>query len=79
MRINFLYTGLLLLLVATVFIVGPSKLIIGIMPFLNYYMVIGILFCYYLLATLMPVDKIIGRIYPFFGALLLISAGSRVL
>ncbi|MEG9488411.1 carbon starvation protein A [Mannheimia indoligenes] len=30
-----------------------------------------IIFGYYILATLLPVDKIIGRIYPFFGALLL--------
>ncbi|ANF70101.1 carbon starvation protein CstA [[Haemophilus] ducreyi] len=30
-----------------------------------------IIFCYYILATLLPVDKIIGRIYPLFGALLL--------
>ena len=31
----------------------------------------AIIFIYYILATLLPVDKIIGRIYPFFGALLL--------
>ncbi len=31
----------------------------------------AIIFAYYILATLLPIDKIIGRIYPFFGALLL--------
>ncbi len=31
-------------------------------------------FLYYILATLLPVDKIIGRLYPYFGALLVISA-----
>lgn len=31
----------------------------------------GIIFIYYLIATLVPIDKIIGRIYPIFGALLL--------
>ncbi|PJG82992.1 carbon starvation CstA family protein [Caviibacterium pharyngocola] len=30
-----------------------------------------IIFVYYIVATLVPIDKIIGRIYPFFGALLL--------
>ncbi|TNG92871.1 carbon starvation protein A [Pasteurellaceae bacterium USgator11] len=31
----------------------------------------SVIFIYYLLATLVPIDKIIGRIYPLFGALLL--------
>ncbi len=30
-----------------------------------------IIFVYYIIATLLPIDKIIGRIYPFFGGLLL--------
>ncbi|QIM68921.1 carbon starvation CstA family protein [Basfia succiniciproducens] len=31
----------------------------------------AVIFIYYIIATLVPIDKIIGRIYPFFGALLL--------
>ncbi|SEQ36123.1 carbon starvation CstA family protein [Basfia succiniciproducens] len=31
----------------------------------------AVIFIYYIVATLVPIDKIIGRIYPFFGALLL--------
>ena len=31
----------------------------------------AIIFMYYIIATLVPIDKIIGRIYPFFGALLM--------
>ncbi|TDQ58001.1 carbon starvation protein CstA [Mesocricetibacter intestinalis] len=31
----------------------------------------AVIFIYYILATLVPIDKIIGRIYPIFGALLL--------
>lgn len=31
----------------------------------------AIIFVYYIIATLVPIDKIIGRIYPLFGALLL--------
>ena len=37
-----------------------------------------IIFIYYILATLLPVDKIIGRIYPFFGALLLFMSVGMV-
>ncbi|OOH89861.1 carbon starvation protein A [Pasteurellaceae bacterium 15-036681] len=38
----------------------------------------GIIFCYYILATLLPIDKIIGKIYPFFGALLLFMSVGMV-
>lgn len=34
----------------------------------------GIIFLYYLVATVLPIDKIIGRVYPVFGAVLLLSA-----
>ena len=34
----------------------------------------AIILAYYLVATLFPIDKIIGRIYPVFGAVLLLSA-----
>ena len=37
-----------------------------------------IIFAYYILATLLPIDKIIGRIYPFFGALLLFMSVGMV-
>ena len=38
------------------------------------FLIVGAIFIYYILATLLPIDKIIGRLYPYFGALLLISA-----
>ncbi|WP_448912084.1 carbon starvation CstA family protein, partial [Haemophilus sputorum] len=37
-----------------------------------------IIFAYYILATLLPIDKIIGRIYPVFGALLLFMSVGMV-
>lgn len=37
-------------------------------------MIVFIIFSYYILATLLPIDQIIGRLYPFFGALLILSA-----
>ena len=36
--------------------------------------VYGVIFAYYLTATFLPIDKIIGRIYPIFGAVLLLSS-----
>lgn len=38
------------------------------------WVIYGVIFVYYLIATLFPIDKIIGRIYPVFGAILLFSA-----
>ena len=35
---------------------------------------ITVIFIYFLIATVFPVDKIIGRVYPIFGALLLLMA-----
>lgn len=69
------FSVLLLLLVGTVFVSTPASLLhiltdgrvaVGIF--------IGFIFIYYIFATLLPVDKIIGRLYPYFGAILLLSA-----
>ncbi len=39
------------------------------------WVVMVVIFLYYVLATLLPIDKLIGRIYPAFGAVLLIMVG----
>ncbi|WP_235041302.1 carbon starvation CstA family protein [Vreelandella profundi] len=64
---------LLLLLVGTVFVTSPAALLAN-MTSLSMTLIIVAIFIYYLVATLLPIDKIIGRIYPYFGALLLFSA-----
>lgn len=65
---------LLLLLVGTVFVTTPASLLAIL---LNGKVAIGILitviFVYYFLSTILPIDKIIGRFYPIFGAVLLIG------
>ncbi len=38
------------------------------------WIIYSVIFAYYLIATVFPIDKIIGRIYPVFGAVLLLSA-----
>ncbi|TCJ03820.1 carbon starvation CstA family protein [Cytobacillus praedii] len=66
---------LLLLLVGTVFVTTPADLLYVLMDGkVALFLIVGAIFIYYILATLLPIDKIIGRLYPYFGALLLISA-----
>ncbi|MBP3538178.1 MAG: carbon starvation protein A [Muribaculaceae bacterium] len=67
----------LLVLVGAVFILTPAGLIAGMTPdWANTTFWIACIFLYYLLATLLPIDKLIGRIYPLFGfALLFMAAG----
>lgn len=66
---------LLLVLVGTVFVSAPGKLLYDLMDHkISLTIIISLIFIYYILATLLPVDKIIGRFYPIFGALLVISA-----
>lgn len=66
---------LLLLLVGTVFVTAPAGLLYSLMNgWATMGLILGAIFIYYILATLLPIDKIIGRFYPIFGALLLISA-----
>ncbi|MBO8137973.1 MAG: carbon starvation protein A [Desulfotomaculum sp.] len=66
---------LLLVLVGTVFMTGPAKLLANMTAgWMTLSVWVGIILVYYIIATLLPVDKIIGRFYPAFGALLLIMA-----
>ena len=64
---------ILMVLVGGVFIVTPSKILTSMtdIPYLTWVVVIIV---YYFVATVMPVDKIIGKIYPFFGAALIFMA-----
>ncbi|WP_053361641.1 carbon starvation CstA family protein [Bacillus sp. FJAT-27251] len=69
------FAVLLLLLVGTVFVSTPASLLHVLMDGkVALGILIAVIFIYYILATLLPVDKIIGRVYPYFGALLVISA-----
>lgn len=75
------FCGLLLLLVGAVFIYTPGDIAAtqvlgfdGAATSVSTWVIYGIIFLYYLIATVFPIDKIIGKIYPLFGAILLISA-----
>jgi carbon starvation protein CstA len=73
------FSVILLLLVGVVFVLGPGKLLSTMtgMPLWSW---IAIIFGYYFLATILPIDKLIGRLYPVFGALLIfMSVGLTVM
>ena len=75
------FSSLLLMLVGVVFVYTPGDLIVGDIlkqstASSNWvlWLVYALIFLYYIAATIFPFDKIIGRIYPVFGAFLLVSA-----
>ena len=70
-----IFTIVLMVLVGTVFVAGPAKLLSNLTPeYLNFTFWCVIIFVYYILATLLPIDKIIGKIYPIFGFAILFMA-----
>ena len=69
------FTVLLMILVGAVFVKTPSQLLIDqFTPNWQIWIWPVIIFAYYMLATLLPIDKVIGKIYPIFGLLLLLMA-----
>ena len=71
----------LLLLVGAVFVYTPGDIAAtsvfgfdGKPTSASTWIIYGVIFLYYLIATVFPIDAIIGRIYPIFGAILLLSA-----
>lgn len=80
-RIYMVFVCLLMLLVGAVFIYTPGDIAAtqvfgfsGSATDASTWVIYGIIFIYYIIATLFPIDKIIGRIYPIFGAVLVFSA-----
>ena len=66
---------LLLILTGTVFITSPAALLARLTPdWLNERFWIVVILVYYILATLLPIDKVIGRFYPIFGIILIVMA-----
>lgn len=67
------FTLFLMILVGAVFMVGPAGILEGLSG-MSQSIWVWIILVYYILATLLPIDKIIGRFYPIFGAALFIMA-----
>lgn len=68
-----IFSVVVLVLVGVVFVAGPAGLLKGITP-ISQSIWLYIIFAYYIIATIIPIDKLIGKIYPIFGVVLLIMA-----
>ena len=64
---------LLMILVGGVFIVTPSQILTD-QTDIPYMVWVSVIIVYYFVATVLPIDKIIGKIYPIFGAALIAMA-----
>ena len=76
-----IFLCVLLLLVGAVFVYTPGDIAAtqvfgfdGKATSMSTWVIYGVIFVYYLIATVFPIDAIIGRIYPIFGAILMFSA-----
>ncbi len=82
-KVMLVFTVFLMMMVGAVFVYSPA-LILGDMcgavttgdnpDYTWIYIWCGIIFVYYLVATMMPIDKIIGKIYPLFAVSLIFMA-----
>ena len=71
------FSVVLLLLVGTVFMAGPAGILsnLGMTGiFANKWFWLSLILVYYFVATILPIDKIIAKLYPVFGVVLLIMA-----
>ena len=67
------FSVILLVLVGTVFMTGPAMLLANLTE-MDFTIWLIVVLAYYFLATLLPIDTIIARFYPLFGACLIIMA-----
>ena len=76
-RIMLVFTVLLLMMVGAVFVYSPAVILKDIWG--SQMMWIFVIFVYYVIATLLPIDKIIGKVYPLFAFSLLFMAASLMI
>lgn len=70
-----IFTVILLILVGAVFVASPATLLAKLTPdYMDVTFWIILIFVYYVLATFLPIDKIIGKIYPVFALALIFMA-----
>ena len=74
-----IFSVVLLVLCGTVFVTSPAGLLDALTPdWMNGTFWAIVILVYYLLATLLPIDKLIGKLYPVFGVLLIVMAGAVI-
>lgn len=64
----------LLILVGVVFMRSPASILGSMITAIPYWGWIAIILVYYFIATMLPIDKLIGKIYPLFGGALIFMA-----
>ena len=69
-----LFSIVLLLLVGVVFVVSPADILSTKFELIDKGWWLAIIIAYYFIATLLPVDKLIGKVYPLFGFALVAMA-----
>lgn len=74
------FSVVLLVMVGVVFIVGPAQILAGLTgSWGSVTFWITVIFIYYIIATILPIDRVIGKVYPVFGfALLFMAVGILV-
>ncbi len=74
-----IFSIVLMVLVGAVFLLSPAQLLDTMVPSISAQVWIWIILAYYIIATMLPVDKVIGKVYPIFGvALVAMAAGLLV-
>jgi carbon starvation protein CstA len=69
------FTVILMIIVGAVFVLGPARILTNMTEgYIGIGIWTGIILVYYILSTILPIDKIIGRLYPFFGFALIFMA-----
>ena len=82
-QVMLVFSVFLLMMVGVVFVYSPAKILGGMWEpafftdiFGQYAFWIAAIFIYYIIATMLPIDKIIGKVYPLFAFSLLFMAAS---
>lgn len=73
-KLMLVFSVVLLMMVGAVFVYSPAEILDGMAGTTTMWIII--IFAYYFIATMLPVDKVIGRIYPIFAFSLLFMAGA---
>ena len=72
MRVMLVFSMILLLMVGAVFVYSPAEIMGGMTGGKMWW--VAAIFAYYVVATLLPIDKVIGKVYPLFAIALLFMA-----
>ncbi|MBR5698435.1 MAG: carbon starvation protein A [Prevotella sp.] len=71
-RVMLVFSVLMLMMVGVVFVYSPAIILHGIWGSKLFWIIA--IFVYYIIATMLPIDKIIGRVYPLFAFSLIFMA-----